>query len=91
MDDITIEHNASPMKLEIMGVYDCPVWDKEVSTFAWTYDKEEVCYLLEGAATVTPQGGVPVNIEAGDLVRFPKGLQCTWQIHAAVSKHYQFK
>ena len=91
MDDITVEHNASPAKLDIMGVYDWPVWSKEVSTFEWSYDKEEVCYLLEGAATITPQDGVPVDIEAGDLIRFPKGLRCTWQIHAAVSKHYEFK
>jgi hypothetical protein len=91
VDDISVEHNASPAKLDIMGVYDWPVWNKEVSTFAWTYDKAEVCYLLDGAATITPQDGVPVRIEAGDLVIFPKGMICTWQIHEAVSKHYEFK
>ena len=88
---ITVEHNASPAKLEVMGVYDWPVWSKEVSTFPWTYDKNEVCYLLEGAATITPQHGAAVNITEGDLVTFPKGMSCTWQIHQAVSKHYEFK
>lgn len=88
---ITVEHNASPAKLEVMGVYDWPVWSKEVSTFPWTYDKNEVCYLLEGEATITPQHGAAVHIKEGDLVTFPKGMSCTWQIHQAVSKHYEFK
>lgn len=88
---ITVEHNPAPAKLDVMGVYDWPVWSKEVSTFPWTYDKNEVCYLLEGAVTVTPQHGAPVKIEAGDLVTFTKGLACIWQVHQAVRKHYEFR
>jgi len=87
---ITIEHNPSPAKLEVMGVYDWPIWEKEVSTFPWTYEDKEICYLLEGDVTVTPDGDEPVRIKQGDLVRFPKGMLCTWDIHEAVRKHYEF-
>lgn len=91
MNLITVEHNPSPAKLEVMGVDDWPIWTKEVSTFDWTYDKTEVCYILEGSATVTPQGGEPVIIGESDLVNFAKGLSCTWEIHEPIKKHYDFK
>jgi hypothetical protein len=90
MNEISIEHNPSPAKLEVMGVYDWPIWIKEISQFPWSYDSEETCYLLEGEVTVTPTGSQPVTFGEGDLVTFPKGMSCTWQIHKAVRKHYKF-
>lgn len=86
---ITVEHNPSPAKLEVMGVYGWPIWQKEASTFPWTYDSDETCYLLAGEVTVTPADGEPVKFAAGDLVSFPAGMACTWEIHAAVKKHYK--
>jgi hypothetical protein len=86
---ITVEHNPSPAKLEVMGVYGWPIWQKDASTFPWTYDSDETCYLLAGEVTVTPAGGDPVTFAAGDLVSFPAGMSCTWEIHAAVKKHYK--
>lgn len=90
MEHITIEHNPSPAKLDVMGVYDWPIWEKEVSTFPWTYDSMETCYILEGEVTVTPDNGDAVKIEEGDLVVFPKGLSCKWEIHHPIRKHYDF-
>ena len=29
-------------------------------------------------------------LESGDMVTFPKDLECTWQITEAVTKHYNF-
>lgn len=88
MEKISVEHNPSPAKLDVMGVYDWPIWEKEVSSFPWHYASKETCYLLEGEVTVTPEGDEPVRICEGDLVIFPKGMQCTWEIHEAVRKHY---
>jgi len=90
MNQILLEHNPSPAKLEVMGVYDWPIWEKEASTFPWTYDSRETCYLLEGEAWVTPEGGKPVLIQEGDLVTFPAGMSCTWEIRAPIRKHYSF-
>jgi uncharacterized cupin superfamily protein len=90
MDEIRVEHDPAPAKLEVMGVYDWPIWTKEASTFPWTYDANEVCYLLDGDVTVTPNGGEPVRLRRGDLVTFPKGMSCTWEIREAVRKHYDF-
>lgn len=90
MSEITIEHNPSPAKLDVIGVYDWPIWTKEVSTFPWTYDTGETCYFLEGDVIVTPEGGEPVRMGSGDLVKFPAGMKCTWQILEDVEKHYDF-
>lgn len=90
MENISVEHNPSPAKLEVMGVYDWPIWEKEISTFPWTYDSTETCYILDGEVEVTPENGAPVTIREGDLVIFPKGMRCTWNIHHAIRKHYDF-
>lgn len=90
MQEILCEHNASPMKLEVLGVYDWPVWRKEKSTFPWTYSQQETCYILKGSFIVTPEGGEPQQFGRGDLITFPKGMNCTWQILEDVEKHYDF-
>jgi len=91
MNKILIEHNPAPAKLEVMGVYDWPIWQKEKSIFPWTYDSKETCYILEGSVTVTPEEGEPVTMGEGDLVSFPRNLKCTWEIHENVRKHYNFE
>lgn len=90
MNTITIEHKPSPAKLDVLHIDTWPIWEKEESEFPWTYDDSETCYLLEGEVTVTPDNGEPVLIKQGDLVNFPKGLSCTWNISKAVRKHYRF-
>ncbi len=87
---ILLERNPSPMKLEVLGVYDWPIWRKEVSSFPWTYQQQETCYVLRGRFTVTPQGGEPQSFQRGDLITFPQGMRCTWEILEDVEKHYDF-
>jgi uncharacterized cupin superfamily protein len=91
MSEITIEHNVTPVKLDAMDVDCWPTWSKEVSTFEWTYNENEMCYILEGEAIITPINGEPVTIQRGDLIRFPAGMSCTWQITEAIEKHYLVK
>ena len=81
----------SVAKLDAMAVDSWPIWSKEVSKFPWTYDQTEVCYILEGEVIVTPDDGEPVTIMAGDLVTFPAGMSCTWEIKEDIRKHYLFK
>lgn len=90
MSTIRIEHAPSKAHLEELGVYEWPIWEKEVSEFPWTYDASETCYLLEGEVEVTPEGGETVRFGAGDLVIFPAGMVCRWNITQAVRKHYRF-
>ena len=39
---------------------------------------------------VTPEGAELVTMEKGDLVTFPSGMVCTWNIRKAVKKHFTF-
>ncbi len=87
---IKIEHQPSQERLNELGVYKWGIWQKEVSKFPWTYDSQETCYFLEGDVVVTPDGGQPVQMGKGDLVIFPSGMSCTWEIIRDVKKHYYF-
>ena len=90
MSEIEVVSNLSEEQLDELGVYSWPIWTKEVSIFPWTYDDREVCLFLEGDVVVTPEGGEPVQMGKGDLVTFPKGMSCNWEIRQDVKKHYNF-
>ena len=76
-------------RLKDLKVSSWPIWTKEPSVFEWSYDEPETCYFLEGEVVVrTPDG--EVSIRKGDLVTFPKGLSCTWQVKQAIRKYYRF-
>jgi len=87
MSKIKVERNPAEKRLQDDGIYDWPIWTKEVSEFPWTYSTDETCYFLEGDVVVTPDGGDPVEMKKGDLVTFPEGMSCTWKIARNVKKH----
>ena len=89
-DRIIKESGVSEEHLAELGIREWPIWTKEISTFPWTYDETETCYFLEGDVVVTPDGEEPVAMGAGDLVTFPAGMSCSWEIRKAVRKHYKF-
>jgi len=90
MADIQVVHHPAAEELEALGVTSWGIWTKEVSIFPWTYDEPETCYFLEGDVVVTPDGGNPVHVGQGDLVTFPAGMSCTWDVRVPVRKHYRF-
>ncbi|NJN71700.1 MAG: cupin domain-containing protein [Limnothrix sp. RL_2_0] len=87
---IQVEHHPSAERLKELDVWIWGIWTKEVSTFPWEFDIKETCYFLEGDVLVTPEGGKPVQIGKGDLVKFAAGVKCTWEVRQAVKKHYFF-
>lgn len=90
MSSIIVNSAPTQQQLTEAGVYSWPIWEKEVSTFDWYYSERETALILEGEVTVTPEGGEPVLIKAGDFVTFPEGMACVWDITQAIRKHYQF-
>jgi uncharacterized protein len=46
--------------------------------------------VFEGRVTVETAQGEKVEIEPGDLVTFPRGLQCIWTVHEKIRKVYRF-
>jgi uncharacterized cupin superfamily protein len=91
MAKILIDEQPAAQRLEDLGVLRWPIWTKEISTFPWTYDSSETCYFLEGEVIVTPDDGEPVSVGKGQLVTFPAGMSCTWDVRKPVKKHYRFE
>lgn len=89
MDQIRIE-KPDGKRLEELAVDTWPIWQKEASRFDWSYDEKETCYILQGKAKVKPEKGEAVEFGRGDLVTFPKGLNCVWEITEDIKKHYKF-
>ena len=88
---IEVTKNPATEMIDQLGCRSWSIWEKEPSTFPWHYDEKETCLILEGVVGVTPKnGGGAVTLEAGDLVIFPKGMDCTWSVWSAVKKHYKF-
>jgi uncharacterized cupin superfamily protein len=77
-------------ELRDLDVKSWGTWSKEESTFPWSYDDTETCYILDGKAEVTCEDGEKVEFEKGDLVQFPKGLKCEWNVKKKIRKHYNF-
>ncbi len=74
------------MKLEVMGVYEWPVWKKEVCRFTWNCKGRETRYFVRGRVIITPKGGEPREFGRGDLVTFPAGAY-TWEVRKPVETH----
>jgi uncharacterized cupin superfamily protein len=81
-----------PTEEEIATCKSWPIWTCEPSKFDWDYTQSETCLVLEGEITVTdrPEGALSVSFGPGDIVVFPVGLKCIWNVKRAVKKHYNF-
>ncbi len=84
------KEKPTPEKLKTLKVDTWSPWECEPSTFDWSYDSNETAYILEGQVTVTCTDGQKVDIGPGDLVRFPQGLSCTWEVKQKIRKVYRF-
>ena len=90
MPTITVDSNPSDALLEQMGVASWPTWEKEVSVFPWDFTTTETAFILDGECEMTPEdGSASTTFKAGDLVVFPLGWKCTWEVKKALRKHYQ--
>lgn len=63
------------------------VWHCTPGSFYLDHAAETVA-LIEGRVTVTPEGGEPVELQAGDVGFFPDGTRVLWEVHETVRKAY---
>lgn len=91
MSEIIVENNPEQARLEALGVSKWPTWQKEVSVFPWTFPEQEIAYILEGECIITPEGGTAVHFGKGDLVTFPAGMRCSWEVTQPLHKHYHLE
>ncbi|MDQ1602784.1 MAG: uncharacterized protein QOE01_629 [Actinomycetota bacterium] len=64
------------------------VWECTPGPSRWLLETHEVIHLVTGRMTVTPDGGEPTEIAAGDVAVFPRGWSGTWDIHETLRKVY---
>ncbi|TXT65077.1 MAG: hypothetical protein BAJALOKI3v1_140068 [Promethearchaeota archaeon] len=76
--------------IEKLNVESWGTWEKEKSEFDWSYSDTETCFILDGEVEVTTEDGEKVEFEKGDLLQFPKGLNCRWNVKSPVRKYYNF-
>jgi hypothetical protein len=86
MKTITV---AKPSPEQVADMQRRPTWEKEASSFDWFYDETETALVLEGRVRVTGEDGQSVEFGAGDLVVFPAGLSCRWDVIEPIRKHYK--
>nr|CAB3447258.1 unnamed protein product [Digitaria exilis] len=88
---ISVERNPPESRLLQLGVKSWPKWGCPTGKFPVKFDARQTCYLLKGKVRAHIKGSSEcVEFGAGDLVVFPKGLSCTWDVVAAVDKYYKF-
>lgn len=85
---IIVERNISQARQTELGIHGWPTWKDAVGERTLTLDADERSYFLAGSATLTPEGGESVTVNAGDLVLIPAG-KCLWRIHVLVRRHYR--
>jgi len=71
------------------GIKSWPIWECEPSKFQWNYDDKEICLIIKGQAKISTKNGDIYFIKAGDLVEFPAGLNCEWEVTNSIKKHYR--
>lgn len=62
------------------------VWDCTQGEFTIDFTWEESAFILEGEVMVSFASGDRVFLKKGDLVHFPKGTVCRWEIPAYIKK-----
>jgi len=87
---LLIEHDIDAERMRSLGIEGWPIWSCGVEEFPWMYAEKEVGYIIEGEVIVTPDEGESVTIKAGDLVTFPAGMSCRWNVVSPLRKHYTF-
>jgi uncharacterized cupin superfamily protein len=64
------------------------IWEATPGTFHATYAGFEFVHILDGKITITPDGGAPVEVGAGDAFVVEPTFKGIWKIEKAVRKHF---
>ena len=67
------------------------VWEATPSTYHATYTAYEFVHMISGRIVITPDGGAPITVQAGDAFVVEADFKGTWKIEEPVRKHFVFK
>ena len=63
------------------------VWHCTPGTFMLSSPAETIV-LIDGRVTITPEGGEPIEVGAGELAFIPEGTRARWEVHETVRKGF---
>ena len=65
------------------GIWECTPgrWRRQIA-------QQEFCHFIAGRCTVTPDGGEPLQIEAGDALMLPANCTGIWDVTETVRKTF---
>lgn len=64
------------------------IWQSTPGTWRVVYDEWEYVRILEGVSILTPEGGAPVTLRAGDAWIIRPGFRGTWEVVETTVKDY---
>jgi uncharacterized protein len=70
------------------GDQEIGVWECTPGPSRWKLETHEFVQIVAGRMTVTPDGGDPIEVSAGNTAVFPLGWTGTWDIHETIRKVY---
>ncbi len=70
------------------GEQEIGVWECTPGPSFWKLETNEFVQIVAGRMTVTPDGGEPIEVGAGNTAVFPRGWAGTWEIHQTIRKVY---
>jgi len=63
------------------------IWECTPGRFTWVHADETLC-VVEGSATITPEGGEPFEIRPGVVAFFPEGTKTEWRVTETLRKAF---
>ena len=82
------EMQTSGLTLWQDGEQEIGVWECTPGPSRWKLETHEFVQIVAGRMTVTPDGGEPIEVSAGNTAVFPLGWTGTWDIHETIRKVY---
>jgi len=64
------------------------LWRCEPMTFDYEFPGDEIFHIIEGALSIELADGGAVNVTAGDIISFDKGVKSTWTIQSSFKKFF---
>ncbi len=69
------------------GLY-CGIWQSTPGKWRVAYDEWEYFHILSGHSILTPEGGEPIHLRAGDSQIIRPGFTGTWEVVETTRKDY---
>jgi uncharacterized protein len=82
---VTLNGYESEDGKRLMGI-----WESSPGVWRVDYKDWEYCHFLEGRCILTPDGGQPIELQAGDVFVIEPGFKATWEVVERVRKYYVF-